>query len=52
MTTTPLSTKPYVEQRDNGYWIAETRVSLDSVVHAFLNGESPESMPRTFRCCL
>ena len=33
---------------DNGYWIAETRVSLDSVVHAFLNGESPESIAQNF----
>jgi uncharacterized protein (DUF433 family) len=48
MTTTPLPTKPYVEQRDNGYWIAETRVSLDSVVYAFLNGESPESIAQNF----
>lgn len=32
----------YVEQRDNAYWIANTRVSLDSVVVAFLEGFSPE----------
>ena len=29
-------TKDYVERRDEGYWIAGTRVSLDSVVYAFL----------------
>jgi uncharacterized protein (DUF433 family) len=34
----------YVEQRDGGYWIAGTRVSLDSVVRAFLAGASPESI--------
>jgi uncharacterized protein (DUF433 family) len=48
MTTTSLPPKPYVEQRDNGYWIAKTRVSLDSVVYAFLNGESPESIAQNF----
>ncbi len=36
--------KQYIEQRDNGYWIAGTRVSLDSVVAAFLNGLSPEAI--------
>lgn len=34
--------KHYVEQRDEGYWIAGTRVSLDSIVFAFLDGLSPE----------
>jgi uncharacterized protein (DUF433 family) len=37
-------TKPYVEQRDGGYFVAGTRVSLDSVVYAFLRGESPEGI--------
>jgi uncharacterized protein (DUF433 family) len=36
--------KYYVEQRDGGYWVAGTRVSLDSVVFAFLNGLSPETI--------
>jgi uncharacterized protein (DUF433 family) len=36
--------KQYVEQRDQGYWIAGTRVSLDSVVLAFHNGFSPEAI--------
>lgn len=36
--------KQYVEQRDGGYWIAGTRVSLDSVVVAFQEGLSPETM--------
>lgn len=36
--------KEYVEKRDEGYWIAETRVSLDSVVLAFLDGLSPETI--------
>lgn len=43
-----IQTKQYVEQRDEGYWIAGTRVSLDSVVYAFLNGETPESIAQNF----
>ena len=38
----------YVEERDGGYYIAGTRVSLDSVVHAFQDGESPEGILRSF----
>ena len=34
----------YVEQRDGGYWVSNSRVSVDSVVLAFLNGLSPESI--------
>lgn len=48
MTTAPTLAKPYIEQRDKGFWIEETRISLDSVVHAFLNGESPESIAQNF----
>ena len=36
--------KEYVEQHDQGYWVAGTRVSLDSVVIAFLDGLSPETI--------
>jgi uncharacterized protein (DUF433 family) len=36
--------KEYVEKRDEGFWIAGTRVSLDSVVFAFLDGLSPETI--------
>lgn len=36
--------KLYVEKRDEGYWVAGTRVSLDSVVFAFLDGLSPETI--------
>lgn len=36
--------KRYVEDRDGGYWIAGTRVSLDSVVLGFLQGLSPETL--------
>jgi uncharacterized protein (DUF433 family) len=34
----------YVEKRDDGYWVAGTRVSLDSIVFAFLDGLSPETI--------
>ncbi len=34
----------YVEKRDEGYWVAATRVSLDSVIFAFLDGLSPETI--------
>jgi uncharacterized protein (DUF433 family) len=40
--------KEYVQQRDGGYWITGTRVSLDSIVYAFLRGASPESIARSF----
>jgi uncharacterized protein (DUF433 family) len=41
--------KEYVEQRDRGYFITGTRVSLDSVAYAFLRGESPEAIADSFR---
>lgn len=35
----------YVHQTPDGGWrVAGSRVSLDSVVHAYLRGESPESI--------
>jgi uncharacterized protein (DUF433 family) len=36
--------KQYVEKHDEGYWVAGTRVSLDSVIVAFLEGLSPETI--------
>jgi len=38
----------YVEQREGGYYIAGTRILLDSIVHAFQDGESPEGILRSF----
>ncbi len=32
----------YIEQRDGGYYVAGTRISLDSVVYAFNRGDSPQ----------
>jgi uncharacterized protein (DUF433 family) len=48
MTLAPIPTKPYIEQRDTGYWVSGTRISLDSVVYEFLNGESPENIAQNF----
>jgi len=40
--------REYVEQRDGGYWITGSRVSLDSIVYAFLRGASPEGIAHSF----
>lgn len=40
--------KTYVEQREGGYWVAGTRVSLDSLIYAFRRGASPETIRRSF----
>ena len=48
MTLAPILAKPYIEQRDTGYWITGTRISLDSVVLSYLNGESPENVAQNF----
>ena len=41
-------TKEYIEQRDGNYYVAGTRISLDSIVHAFRRGESPETICQNF----
>jgi uncharacterized protein (DUF433 family) len=40
--------KDYVEEHSGAYFIAGARVSLDSVVYAFLRGESPEAIAESF----
>ena len=40
--------KDYVTQVDGAYRITDTRISLDSVVYAFLNGQPPESIVESF----
>ena len=40
--------KEYVEQRNGGYYIQGTRISLDSVVYAFLRGESMNEIVDSF----
>lgn len=37
-----------IEQRDGGYWIKGTRVSLDSVVYSYLRGHSPQTILESF----
>jgi uncharacterized protein (DUF433 family) len=44
----PSMAKEYVEQRNGGYYVGETRISLDSVVYAFLRGESTEDIAESF----
>jgi len=38
---TPIKSE-YVEQRNGGYYIAGSRISLDSILYAFRRGETPE----------
>ena len=38
----------YIEQRDGGYYVAGTRISLDSVVYAFNRGDCPERILEEF----
>jgi uncharacterized protein (DUF433 family) len=40
--------KEYIEERDGNYYVAGTRISLDSIVHAFRHGESPETICQNF----
>lgn len=43
-----VANKSYVEYKNNAYWVEGTRISLDSVVYAFQNGQSPESIVKDF----
>jgi uncharacterized protein (DUF433 family) len=36
--------KDYIEERNGGYYVTGTRVSLDSIVHCFQEGLSPEAI--------
>ena len=38
----------YIEQRNGGYYLAGTRISLDSVVYSFNQGQSPEAIQGDF----
>jgi uncharacterized protein (DUF433 family) len=38
----------YVEQRNGGFYVAGTRVSLDSIVYSFNAGDSPETIRQNF----
>lgn len=39
---------PYVMRHGDAYRVAGSRVSLDSVVYAFLGGQTPESIAQSF----
>ena len=38
----------YIEQRDGGYYVVGTRISLDSIVYSFNEGDSPEAIRENF----
>src|SRR5437867_3203938 len=38
----------YIEMRNGGYYLAGTRVSLDSIVYSFNEGCSPEAIQEDF----
>jgi uncharacterized protein (DUF433 family) len=40
--------KEYVEERDGGYYVAGTGVSLDSIIQCFNEGLSPETILEEF----
>jgi uncharacterized protein (DUF433 family) len=40
--------KSYVKQREGVYRVADSRVSLDSIVYAFLEGHTAESIQQSF----
>jgi uncharacterized protein (DUF433 family) len=37
-------TNEYVEIRDGGYYVADTRIGLDTLVYDFRRGKSPEAI--------
>ena len=43
-----VMSNPYIEQHDDVYVVAGTRVSLDSIVYAFLSGQSAEAIAQAF----
>jgi hypothetical protein len=38
----------YVEQRDGGFYLVGSRIALDSLILAFKDGESPETILQSF----
>jgi len=40
--------REYIEERNGGYYVAGTRISLDSVVYSFNEGRSPEAIQEDF----
>ena len=48
MTVAPIQSKQYIELQNEKYTIIGTRISLDSILYGFLNGESPETIAQNF----
>ena len=46
--TGSMERSEYIEQRNGGFYIAGTRVSLDSIVYSFKTGDSPETIRQNF----
>jgi uncharacterized protein (DUF433 family) len=44
----PVTEKRYVEERDGGYYICGTRISLASVVYAYLDGHPVEGIQDSY----
>ena len=40
--------KDYIEKRETGYYVIGSRVSLDSVAYAFLDGNSAEGIVESY----
>ncbi len=43
-----MQIREYIEQRNGGFYIAGTRVSLDSIVYSFKAGDSPGTIRQNF----
>lgn len=43
-----MNNKDYIEFKNNVYWLKGSRVSIDSVINAFLNGITPEGIAQSF----
>jgi uncharacterized protein (DUF433 family) len=46
--TADMERSEYIEQRNGGFYVAGTRVSLDSIVYSFKAGDSPETIRQNF----
>jgi len=40
--------REYVEKRNSGFYLLDSRISIDSIVYQFLDGASPESIVDEF----
>ncbi|MGK7931144.1 MAG: DUF433 domain-containing protein, partial [Microcystaceae cyanobacterium] len=48
MTSSVVTPKQYIEEKEDCYRIIGKRISLDSIVYGFLRGESPETINQSF----